>query len=89
MKNKLKFKYPHKTGEIVIPNFVSSGEKYIHELASEIKCGGYACYTKSNEQELKQLKKIKRSRYRKKEKVDEAYIDRVLAGVMPGPLENG
>jgi len=51
MKNKLRFKYPHKTGEIVIPNFVSSGEKYIHELASEIKCGGYRCFTKDDPKE--------------------------------------
>jgi hypothetical protein len=51
MKNRLRFKYPHKTGEIVIPNFVSSGEKYIHELASEIKCGGYRCFTKDDPKE--------------------------------------
>jgi hypothetical protein len=45
MKARLKFKYPHKSGQIIRSNFKVAGKRYVEDLASSIQGGNDFCYT--------------------------------------------
>jgi len=45
MKNKLRFKYPHKTGEIVRQNMTVATKKWLEEEGFHVEAAAMTCFT--------------------------------------------
>jgi len=45
MKNKLRFKYPHKTGEIVRQNMTVATKKWLEEEGFHVEAAAMPCFT--------------------------------------------